>query len=151
MPAYEGSISQWIDANHGTQRSIDDLVLLAKAQGKDYTRKQIRQQRVVALKYLKTPRKRGPGVLVDVQSKPQRKASSRPQNGHTPATVVAPASTAAAALAARQAAILATEVHPDDDGPPPKHTALRRLILDVGLDAAMSILEEFRLISERMR
>lgn len=40
---------------------------------------------------------------------------------------------------------------PDAEAPPPKHTALRKLILEVGLDTAREIMAQFEHINEYMR
>lgn len=57
--------------------------------------------------------------------------------------------------APRKAVRAQTDIEPSEQAelslPPPKHTALRKLILDVGLDAARDIIAEFEDVSERIR
>lgn len=122
---YEGTFAHWVELQ-GVDLSIDELATRAAKDHKELSRKQLLQARYIARKRLGKVASRGHGP------KPRGNgvAKAKPKaNGR-----------------ARE-----PEAHADDEGPPPKHTALRKLILDVGLEVAQNIFEEFRVISERMR
>src|SRR3982750_353103 len=172
---YEGSLSQFIDLHAGPKAdaSIEELSALAAKLDTPWSIDQIMRARTAKRYRLKAdsklgPRVKGPGAQADAAAAPPKKIGGPPKAERArrkaaqeneidkaiarEAVLAKRAATTMAKpprftqLAERKAAILASEVI-EDDGPPPKHTALRKLILDIGLDAAVMIFEEFQTIS----
>lgn len=151
---YEGSLAQWVDQHGGANATVEQLVEYAKAEGKPYDYRQLRRARWVShssragehrQKVLATVAKHGrqqtiPGTVVsaDVLGLPVKRKPGRPPR--------MPALPAPDPVRFEH-----DEGHPEDEGPPPKHTAFRKMVLEIGLDTARQILSEFHDISERIR
>src|SRR4249919_370287 len=106
---YEGSLVEWI-TKQGFDKSLDELITLAATERKGATRKQITQARFNARRRSgMKPLKRG------------KKAKASKSNGRNAQVELLSDSEVRLQLDA-------------DEGPPAKHTALRRLILDVGME-----------------